>query len=105
MADLAFVVSTPLGFAVSCTRAYWKFIISEKHPALSGRELEVIETLANPDEIRRSRKDAAVHLFYRGSPPRWMCAVARQQGSSGFLITAYPTDAVKAGETIWTRSK
>ena len=33
------------------------------------------------------------------------CAVARREDGSGFLITAYPTDAVKAGESVWTRSK
>jgi hypothetical protein len=43
-------------------------------------------------------------LFYRGIAPRWLCAVVQRDDDAGFLITAYPTDAVKAGETIWTRS-
>lgn len=72
---------------------------------LAGREDEVIQTLADPDEVRRSRTDAAVHLFYRGTLPRWLCAVARREGETGFLITAYPTDTVKAGVAIWTRSR
>jgi hypothetical protein len=102
---LHFEVSTPLGFAVHCTRAYWRFIVSEKHPVLAGREAEVKATLSDPDEIRRSRKDPHVFLFYRGNAPRWLCAVVRRGNGTGFLITAYPTDAVKAGETIWTRSR
>ena len=103
--DLQFEVSTPLGFAVHCTRVYWQFIVSEKHPVLAGRDAEVRATLSDPDEIRRSRRDPHVFLFYRGKEPRWLCAVVRRGDGAGFLITAYPTDAVKAGERIWTRSK
>jgi hypothetical protein len=80
-------------------------IVSEKHPVLAGHEAEVKETLSDPDEIRRSRKDAQVLLFYRRQRPRWLCAAVRRTDGAGFLITAYPTDAVKAGETIWTRSR
>ena len=98
-------VRTPLGFSVRCSQAYWQFIISEKHPVLAGREAEVQETLADPDEIRRSRKNPEMFLFYRGNAPRWLCAVVRRGHGAGFLITAYPADAVKAGEAIWTRSR
>jgi hypothetical protein len=103
--DLIFAVRTPLGFIVRCTRAYWQFIVSEKHPVMDGRENEVKDVLADPDEIRESRKDDGVFLFYRGRSPRWLCAVTRREDGSGFLITAYPTDAIKAGEVVWTRSK
>lgn len=99
-----FEVFTPLGFSVRCSRAFWEFIVTHKHPILYNRETVVKEVLANPDEVRRSRKDGSVLLFYRGAPPRWLCAVVRRQNGFGFLITAYPTDAVKAGERIWIRS-
>lgn len=102
---LLFEVPTPLGFTVRCTRAYWGFIVSQKHPVLADRQTDVEQVLRDPDEVRRSRKDPKVFLFYRGSSPRWLCAVARREDGSGFLITAYPTDAIKAGETIWTRSR
>ena len=105
MDDPIFEVTTPLRFIVRCTRAYWQFIVSEKHPVLAGREEEVKQVLTDPDEIRRSRKDPAVWLFYRGRSPRWLCAVIRREDGSGFLITAYPTDAIKAGEVTWTRSR
>lgn len=104
-AALLFEVPTPLGFRVRCTRAYWEFIVTYKHPVLRGQEREIEEVLANPDEARRSRRDPSVLLFYHGSEPRWLCAVVRREDGSGFLITAYPTDAIKAGETIWKRSK
>lgn len=102
---LQFEVPTPLGFSVRCTQAYWRFIVTEKHPVLAGREAEVRDTLSDPDEIRRSRKDPRVLLFYRGHKPRWICAVVRRGDGAGFLVTAYPADVVKAGETIWTRSR
>lgn len=103
--DLLFEVETPLGFVVRCTRTYWEFIITQKHPVLCGREQDIIQVLTDPDVVRQSRKDQAVLLFYRGASPRWLCAVVRRDDGSGFLITAYPTDSLKIGETIWTRSK
>jgi hypothetical protein len=102
---LHFEVPTPLGFTVRRTRAYWEFIIREKHPVLARHETDVKEALSHPDEIRRSRKDAQVFLFYRGGKPRWLCAIVRRDDAAGFLITAYPTDVVKAEETIWTKSE
>ncbi len=105
MSELIFEVMTPLGFTVRCSLSHWEFISSQKHPVLAGHVDEVREVLADPDEIRRSRKDPAVMLFYKGESPRWLCAVARRGDGTGFLITAYPTDAIKAGEMIWTKSK
>jgi len=57
------------------------------------------EAVATP-----SRSDPAVYLFYRMEyPGRWICAVAKRLDSEGFLITAYPTDAIKEGERTWSR--
>ncbi|MER3422883.1 MAG: hypothetical protein C4293_06285 [Nitrospiraceae bacterium] len=105
MADVAFVVKTPLGFIVRCTRAYWNFILTEKPPVLAGQEEAVRTALADPDQVRRSKQDENVYLSYRGVRPRWICAVVRREDGTGFLITAYPTDTIKIGETVWTRSK
>lgn len=100
--DYLFEVSTRLGFRVRVTHDYWNFIISIKHPAMAGHETEVQEALIDPDEIRRSRSDANVYLFYKVvRTARWVCAVAKQLNGDGFLITAYPTDAIKEGEPIW----
>ena len=99
-----FDVATPLGFRVHVTKAYWQVIIGIKHPAMTGREADVEETLRDPVEIRVSRVDPGIHLFYRVEKPgRWICAVAKRTNGDGFLITTYPTDAVKEGERIWPR--
>jgi hypothetical protein len=102
--DLLFEVSTPLGFRVRVTRSYWQLIVTIKHPVMAGREAEIRETLGRPDEVRQSRSDPAVYLFYRSERPRrWVVAVTRRLGEAGFLITAYPTDSIKEGARIWPK--
>ena len=68
--ELMFEVATPIGFSVHVTRAHWEVIVTVKHPAMAGRESDVIETLANPDEVRLSRTDPHVYLFYRAERGR-----------------------------------
>jgi hypothetical protein len=102
--DTLFEVPTPLGFSVRITRNYWELIVTIKHPVMHGCEVDVQDTLRTPDEIRRSRSDPAVFLFYRlERPGRWICAVAKRLNDEGFLITTYPTDAIKEGERVWSK--
>jgi hypothetical protein len=102
--DLFFEVATHLGFSVRVTQNYWEVIVTIKHPVMRGREAEVQNTLREPDEIRRSRNDSTVHLFYRiERPKRWICAVVKRLNGDGFLITTFPTDAIKEGERIWSK--
>ena len=102
--DLFFEVETPLGFKVRATRAYWETIICIKHPVMSGRENEVRSTLSNPEEVRQSRVDSDVYLFYRSEQERrWVCAVTKRLNEEGYLITAYPTDAIKEGTRVWPK--
>jgi hypothetical protein len=102
--DLLFESTTPLGFRVRVTRAYWELIITVKHPAMSGRETAVQETLHKPDEIRVSKSDPSVYLFYKlMNAKRWVCGVSKRLDGDGFLITAYLTDAIKEGVRIWPR--
>jgi hypothetical protein len=95
---------TPVGFHVRVTRARWELIVNEKHPAMKGRERDVKTALENPDEVRESKSDSAVFLFYTtDGPKRWVCAVTKRSDQNGFLITAYPTDAIKEGTRIWPK--
>ena len=71
---------------------------------MAGREDTVKSTLENPEEVRQSRSDEQVLLFYQAERPRrWVCAVTKRAGDQGFLITAYPTDAIKEGTKIWPK--
>ena len=99
---MLFEARTPLGFTVRVSRDYWIIITTLKHPFMAGCEEEVRAALETPQENRRSKSDASVYLFYRSRRQRrWVCAVSKQEGRAGFLITAYPTDAIKEGEKIW----
>lgn len=94
--DVLFVALTPLGFAVHITRQRWHLITTAKHPVMVGRETTVKSTLERPDEVRRSRTDDQVLLFYKAEAgKRWTCAVVKRAEARAFLITAYPTDAIK----------
>jgi hypothetical protein len=103
--DVLFEAMTPLGFCVHVTRGYWDLIVNIKHPVMTGRENDVRNVLESPDEIRQSRSDKDVYLFYKAErEKRWICAVSKQTDEDeGFLITAYPTDAIKEGVQIWRR--
>lgn len=100
--EIFFEVMTPLGFRVRVTRAYWDLIVNIKHPVMKGREEDVKKVLEQPDEIRQSKSDENVYLFYKAErEKRWICAVSKQTGEEGFLITTYPTDAIKEGVQVW----
>jgi hypothetical protein len=102
--ELLFDVLTPLGFHVRVSRSYWKTIVSIKHPVMEGHVEEVKRTLQHPEEIRRSKTDSAIYLFYGTlRKGRWVCAVSKKSNGEGFLVTAYPTNAIKIGEKIWPK--
>ena len=100
--NFLFQAQTPIGFTARVTAEYWTIISTIKHPIMAGCEAEVKATLEAPDEIRRSKRDANVYLFYRKRETRrWVCAVTKQENDTSFLITAYLTDAIKEGDKIW----
>lgn len=102
--DLLFDAHTPLGFSVRVTANRWNLIVTSKHPVMIGREAFVRAALEAPDEVRQSRIDPQVLLFYKAEgTKRWTCAVAKRAGEGAFLITAYPTDAIKEGIRIWPK--
>jgi len=69
---------------------------------MTGREDDVKRALEQPDEIRQSKSDEWVYLFYKAErEKRWIYAVSKQTAEEGFLITTYPTDAIKEGVQIW----
>lgn len=102
MNDYLFNIRTPLQFYVHTTTEYWHKLIF-KHPELETRLDDLIETLNNPDEIRKSKREDLIFLFYSESGKYWLCVVTKKVGLEGFLVTAYITDRMKEGETIWRK--
>jgi Trm5-related predicted tRNA methylase len=60
---MKFEILTPLSFTVRTSNSYWQRLI-EKHPDIEELEELIQQVLAAPDEIRRSRSDSNVLLFY-----------------------------------------
>ncbi len=78
------------------------------HQEMVGMEAENEQVLQSPAEVRVSRSDQTVQLFYEYYARtrvggKWLCAVVKYLSSDGFVVTAYLTDQLKAGETIWPK--
>lgn len=93
-------VTSSLGQRITTTVDYWNKIIKTKHPTMEGRERLVEQALKNPEQVRRSRKDPKVYLYYKGHESRYCCVVAKHLNGEGFIVTAYITDRIKAGDKI-----
>lgn len=103
--DEYFKVKTPLGVTIRTTKEYWKQIIEIKHPSIAKHETDVKNALKEPDEVRRSKQDPRVHLYYRNIGKLNVCVVADHENeTNGYLITAYLTDRIKEGEQIYVKS-
>ena len=95
-----FEVTSSLGKRISISTEYRQKIIETKHPVMAGREELLKQTLTSPEQIRRSRKDAAVHLYYRKDDGHYCCVVVKHLNGDGFVVTTYLTDKIKAGEVV-----
>ncbi len=78
------------------------------HPEMSGQIDKIGETLSNPDFVVKSRTDSEAELFYKHyseSPVggKYLCVIVKTRGDDFFVLTAYFTDTIKRGETLWTR--
>ncbi|MBI3582209.1 MAG: hypothetical protein HY098_09100 [Nitrospinae bacterium] len=79
-----------------------------EHPELSDMEPAIMETLNNPEEVRRSQSDDKAFLYYRflrATPAgdKYLCAVVKEGGVDAFLLTAYLTDKIKKSEMVWKK--
>ena len=95
-----FEVTSSLGKKIRISDEYWQTIIETKHPVMAGREELVKLAPTSPEQVRRSRKDSEVHLHYCKSNGRYCCVVVKHLNGDGFVVTAYLTDTIKAGEVI-----
>ena len=102
--QVLFAIDTRLGFTVRTTHGYWTLITRVKHPSLTGQERAVMRTLGDPDEVRVSKIDHTVHLFYRKSGRKQLCVITKRiTAKLGFIMTAYFTDKIKEGQVLWKR--
>ncbi len=98
-----FRVRSVLGVDVRITEEYWEFLITVKHPPMRGREEDVKTVLQGAEEVRVSKVDSKVYLYYKKFDKRFLCVVVRHLNGEGFIISAYPTDAMKEGTVKWKK--
>lgn len=82
--------------------------IEEDHPEMREQTEKIVETLKNPEIIKESSADSSVELFYRfytDTPveEKYLCIVVKVLEEDLFIITAYFTDRVKQGRTLWEK--
>ncbi len=98
-----FEVESVLGKKIRTTRERWKLISEMKHPIIKSYEPDVKETVSDPDEVRRSKKDRSVYLYYRKLSKYFVCVLVKHLNSEGFVITAYLADKIKKGDIVWKK--
>ncbi len=79
-----------------------------KHPEMKGQLEKIKETLADPDFIQRSKNDHNTLLFYKlykKTPvgEKHLVAAAKLLNYQSFIITAFFTDNVRKGKSIWLK--
>lgn len=101
--ELSLFATTPLGKQIRATRSHWEKIVETKHPSLRGKEEKVKRALENPFEIRGSKSDESVYLYYLDLEDKYLCVVVKNLNDKGFVITAYFTERIKEGRQIWKK--
>jgi hypothetical protein len=79
-----------------------------QHQEMAEMAVEIQRVLQSPAEVRVSRSDHSVWLFYEFYARtlvggKWLCVVVKYVSDDAFMITAYLTDQLKAGDTIWPK--
>jgi hypothetical protein len=79
-----------------------------EHAELAGMEDEIERLLQSPTEVRRSRSDDNVMLFYEFYTRtrvggKWLCGVVKYLPNDAFVVTAYLTNTIKPGEVVWPK--
>ena len=75
------------------------------HPEMADMEPAIAIALSTPEVVRRSNTDSSVYLYYRYHKnttvgDKWLCVVIKYLEDDAFIITAYLTDKLKAGEQL-----
>jgi hypothetical protein len=79
------------------------------HPEMMEMDPEIEETLLNPERVVQSASDDDVHLYYRFyfrtvMGGKYLCVVVKNREKSSFILTAYLTNRMKKGVTLWPKS-
>jgi hypothetical protein len=81
-----------------------------EHPEMVGREGAIEETLRSPERVVQSVFDPKARLYYRfyrvtEVGPKHLCVVVKISQDDAFVVTAYLTDSVKRGWSVWPETE
>ena len=99
--ELLFEVTSMLGTRIHLTHEYWEIVATKKHPSVARLLNDAKLALIDPFEVRRSRQDQTVFLYYRKLNAKFICTVAKHLNDDGFIVTVYITEKIKRGEVRW----
>ncbi|MCP5494889.1 MAG: hypothetical protein H7A23_10065 [Leptospiraceae bacterium] len=82
--------------------------LEEDHPEMKDSEDLIINTLQEPEEVKFSRSDKTVELFYKFFQTsivgaKYLCVAVKNLITDYFIITAYYTDKKKKGDSKWIK--
>ncbi len=99
------LLQSQLDGVVRLTEERWKHIEEKKRRGELRPDIDLItKTLEEPDEIRESKHDSGVRLYYRAHGNRWSVVVIKRGLQDSFVLTAYITDRIKQGGLLWQKS-
>ena len=84
--------------------------VAVRHPDLLPEyRVRIAETLAQPDQVRRSARFAAARMFSRWYPElrggkHVVVVVVSEELRRNWIVTAYLAPRLAQGEVEWTRS-
>lgn len=90
---------------VFLTEEAWLHTILSPHDYMEQIPEVVLETVQRPEEIRRSNtRPETVRLYYKwfADTPvgdKWVCVVVKYLLDEAYVLTAYATDRIKAGDS------
>lgn len=103
--ELLFEVVSKLDRRIRVSKSYWDYIVNVKHPSMRGLDEFVRSSLTEPVEIRRSKRDRSVHLYYgRFEAKLLVCTLVKFLNGDGFVITAYLTRRM-IGDSVWKQKQ
>ncbi len=82
--------------------------IINDHTEMVDQYDKIKETLKGPLIIKRSNTDKEVELFYKhyAKTPvteKYLCVIVKILENDFFIITAYFTDTIKKGKSLWKK--
>ena len=81
-----------------------------EHPEMKGMVPKIEETLRHPYTVIQSKGDTRARLYYRfyfntTVGDKYLCVVVKFGVRGAFILTAYFTDSIKKGDSVWPKKQ